>query len=112
MAAQCRCIDHAAARVAARPGEGAPAEARWSFMSGIRVRYMSASTAHRCTAGGTLASRRPSVAERSLVVGSIETRWSGWRRQTLASATAARARTLGLGDLRSVCDWTGEGSTG
>mmetsp|Transcript_60409 Transcript_60409/g.138566 ORF Transcript_60409/g.138566 Transcript_60409/m.138566 type:complete len:365 (-) Transcript_60409:476-1570(-) len=63
---------------------------------------ISASVAHRCTDGGTLASSKPRVAESNLPVGLMPTRWLWWSSATLASATAARARIFGFGDF-SIC---------
>jgi hypothetical protein len=71
----------------------------------MSVRYMKASTAHRCTAGGTLASSSPRVALSSLAVGSMLTRWSWCNRQILDRATQARERTFGLGERRKA--WGG-----
>ena len=59
----------------------------------VTVRNMNASTAQRWTAGPSLASRRPSVAESSLPDGLMLTRCAWWTRHTFASATHARQRT-------------------
>mmetsp|Transcript_24344 Transcript_24344/g.62182 ORF Transcript_24344/g.62182 Transcript_24344/m.62182 type:complete len:200 (+) Transcript_24344:1186-1785(+) len=72
---------------------------RCALVSGSTVRYMKASTAQRWTEGLTLASRRPRVAVSSLPVGLMSTRWVWCSRQVLASATHARQRTRGFGDL-------------
>mmetsp|Transcript_288 Transcript_288/g.952 ORF Transcript_288/g.952 Transcript_288/m.952 type:complete len:265 (+) Transcript_288:775-1569(+) len=72
---------------------------RWALTSGMSARNMSASTAHRWTVGATLASSKPRVAVSSRPVGLMPTRCCWWSKQTLASATHARQRTRGLGDL-------------
>mmetsp|Transcript_13062 Transcript_13062/g.41754 ORF Transcript_13062/g.41754 Transcript_13062/m.41754 type:complete len:269 (-) Transcript_13062:487-1293(-) len=90
---------------AQREPKRAPVSARCSLRSGISERYMNASTAHRWTCGGTLASSSPRVAASSFPVGSMRARWSWCRRQTLASATHARARTFGRGERRKARRW-------